>query len=177
MIYGIPGPAAVGAKHTQRTAATMVRIKLTPVKNINPIRYLHTPRWLPKHFSIPSSSQGKHFFFFGWRIFENYLLAENISNEFLNLVQGYNNTFLLLCSEPRRDACPLQYSRLQDWWTWQLCQLEAQQGKPASILRKYTAILGLLICFSSHAWRDHSHWSCIKRICCIKKNAKKKKEH
>ena len=41
MISGIPGPAAVGAKRTQRTAATRVRRKFVPVKYRNPARYLH----------------------------------------------------------------------------------------------------------------------------------------
>lgn len=44
LISGIPGPAAVGAKNTQRRAATRVRTKFVPVKNKRPARYLHPIR-------------------------------------------------------------------------------------------------------------------------------------
>lgn len=41
LISGIPGPAAVGAKTTQRAAATVVRTKFNPVKYTKPVMYLH----------------------------------------------------------------------------------------------------------------------------------------
>lgn len=76
--------------------------------------------------------------------------------------RGRGETFYSQCIWLLLVLYSLQCFQLLDWWGLQSTLLEVQLGMLTTTSRRHTAKLGFLICFSSHAWRDHFHWSYMK---------------